>query len=118
MLDIIRVEVELIIKFSAVLLLLILASICNYMKTLDKETLLNDVFLLKCVMQGKCIILKEEGKIIVIEDHKRRCVPCTCSNCVTCINEEIPHASNSCSVCERRKEIKALVDNTIKIYKI
>ena len=102
MLEIIRQETELIVKFSALILILLLSSLYNYIRTLDKETLFNDIFLLKCVMQGKCIFLKEEGKIIVIEDHKRTCLPCTCNNCATCINEEPACTCNQCDKCKHR----------------
>jgi hypothetical protein len=104
MLDIIRQELELIVKFAALITILLLSSFYNYIRTLDRETLLNDVFLLKCIMQGKCIFLKDEGKIIVIEGHKRICLPCTCSNCATCINddEKMECVCNHCDKCREK----------------
>jgi hypothetical protein len=82
--DVLRDEIELILKFLSALVLLVLASFYNYVRTLDRETLLNDILLLKSVMQGKCIYLKNGGKIIVIEGHKKICGRCTCSDCDTC----------------------------------
>ena len=92
-LDVIKAEIELMMKFVSALILLLLASLYNYIRTLDKNTLVNDIFLLKCVMQGKCLYLQEEGKIIAIEDHKITNLPCsTCDNRATCIKEDMPCA--------------------------
>ena len=53
MYDLIREELELIAKFTASLALLLLASLYNYIRTLDKETLITDMLLLKSVMRGE-----------------------------------------------------------------
>ena len=72
------------VKFLAALILLLLASIYNYLRTLDKETFINDMQLLKLVINGERIMFKKEGKWVVIKDHKRVCEECVHTHCINC----------------------------------
>ena len=106
MYDLIREELELIAKFTASLALLLLASLYNYIRTLDKETLITDMLLLKSVMRGERICLKDKGTLVFIENHKRIATSllCTCSDCDTCSN--IKHHTPSESLSESPSESK------------
>jgi len=77
-------EIEWMTKILAAFLVLLIGSIANYIRTLDRETFINDLQLLKLISQGKRIMFLEDGKWIVVKGHKRVCKDCIHSHCPDC----------------------------------
>jgi len=55
-------ELSLILKAIISIFLLLLVLVYNYLRTLDKETLINDIMLLKAVTKGEHIMFKDNGQ--------------------------------------------------------
>ena len=70
-------EIDLLMKFTVSLILLIMMTCYNYIRTLDRETLITDVTVVRAIVQGKYTYLKEDGKIVI-------CMKNPCNNCDTC----------------------------------
>ena len=77
-------EINLIVNAFVAIGLLLLVAIYNYIRTLDRETLVNDIMLLKAVKNGEHIMFKSDGKWIAVKNHKQHCPNCTCRNCDEC----------------------------------
>jgi len=77
-------EIALILKTSTAVILLLLAAAYNYIRTLDRETLVTDLMLLRAIARGERIIYQNNGEWIAIKDHKKQCISCLCMDCTHC----------------------------------
>ena len=77
-------EIALILKLLVAFTAVLIGSFLNYVRTLDKETFINDIQLLRLVASGERILFLENGKWIVVKDHKRVCDDCTYTKCNNC----------------------------------
>ena len=77
-------EIVLILKLLAAFIIVLIGSLVNYLRTLDKETFINDIQLLRLIASGERIMFRKDGKWIVMRDHKRVCEDCIHTHCQSC----------------------------------
>jgi len=79
-------EVDLLIKLGVSILLLIMLSFYNYIRSLDKKTLIEDITLVRAILHNKRVYIKEDGDFIVcMKDSCTRCNACKRFNDQKCI---------------------------------
>jgi hypothetical protein len=88
-LTIIQDELEMLLKISVSLLILVVLSLYNYIRTLNKEMLLEDILLIRSIMRGKHVRLKKDGRVVVCSHH-------SCKNYDSCRKDEEP-------ICEKKE---------------
>jgi hypothetical protein len=70
-------RIELLAELVISLILFAMMSIYNYVRTLDKKTLLEDIALAKAIIQRKPVYLKEDGTVGI-------CIHNSCVHCNMC----------------------------------
>jgi len=79
-------QINAIISMLCAIVLLILAAFSNYIRTLNKQTLITDLSILKAVLSGGYICIGDEVDWKCFHNHKE--VPCR--KCGECKNSQRP----------------------------
>ena len=75
--QVISEELELLLKLGVSIVILIMFSFYNYIRSLDKKTLIQDITLVRALIENKHVYINEEGDYII-------CMKDTCEQCNAC----------------------------------
>ena len=75
--QVISEELELLLKLGVSIIILIMFSFYNYIRSLDKKTLIEDITLIKALIEHKHVYINENGDYII-------CMKDTCEHCNAC----------------------------------
>jgi hypothetical protein len=73
----------LMLKLGAALIILLIGAILNYLRTLDKQTLISDIQLIQLLMSGEKITFREDGTWVAVKNPSKSCEECI-NNCMNC----------------------------------
>ena len=75
-LDSIQDQLTLLVEFSISIAMLLMIAVYNYVRTLDRETFLQDISLVRAIMRGEHVCLKKDGKVSLCNQNPRECGIC------------------------------------------